>query len=1185
VASALNEHKGELSGAICAGVWVRGWAGELLGHRLQPRQREQPCDHFLRSGAPTGSCTKTVFTSTNITDNNETSYLDQTPVVSYPSSTSYNCGSGGDTLPPFSMTTYTYSTGGSSVASIPAPTSSQNPSVYGQAVTLTATLTGTSTAPTGSVTFVNGSTSIGNATLIPGGGLTSTATLTTSALPTGTDPIVVTYGSTSSPTLNEVVNQGGAAATVASSLSSTVYGQATTLTATLTGLYAAPTGPVVFMDGATTIATVSLTAGAGLSSTAALTTSTLPVGTHAITVSYAATTNFGAATSPVLSQVVNPSATTGTVTSTLTPSSFGQSVTLVATVSSGYAAPTGSVTFMNGATAIGSVTLTPGGGLSSSASLNTSTLPMGTDSITVVYGATANFGGSTSAVLTQVVKPPSTTSTVASSVNPASIGQSVLLTATVSSGGAAPTGSVTFMDGSTAIGTATLAPGSGLSSTATLTTSTLPTGTDAITVVYATTANFGGSTSAVLNQIVSPATTTAAVASSLNPAGSGVSVTLTATISSSYAAPIGSVTFKNGATSLGTATLSPGSGLSSTATLAITTLPGGTNSITVVYAATPNFGASTSGVLSQVVNAPATTATVVSSLNPSSYDQPVTFTATLSSSNAAPTGSVTFMQGATAIGSGTLASSGGLSSTATLITSALPVGTDPITVVYAATPNFGASTSAVLSQVVNPDSTAAAVTTSLNPSSSSQPVILTATLTSGYAAPTGSVTFMEGSTALGSATLTASGGLSSTATLITSTLPVGSDPITVVYAATADFGAVTSAVFSQVVNPATSTTATVTSSLDPASAGQSVILTATLVGLFAPPTGSVVFMDGSTTIGSGTLTATGSLSSTATLVISALPVGTDPITAVYAATPNFGAATSAVFSQVVTNLISATALSVSPNPASVGQTVTLTAAVGGSSTSPSGTVTFYYGTASLGSATLGASGNASITTASLPVGTDTLTAVFSGSAIYSASTSPTVTESIQAAASQDFTVALASPSVTIATENNTTTSVAISSVNGFADTVNLSCGSLPTYITCSLTPSAASLAANGAASSVLYIDTSSVLGYARNNSGPLGRGGSPFNLALMLSPMGLFAGIAVFPTRRSRRFPRLRLLVLLLATIPVTLAFSGCASPSVISAGGTPLSAAAGTYTIPITATGSSTGISHTVNLTLTVTP
>jgi hypothetical protein len=66
---------------------------------------------FSGSGAPTGTCTKTVFTSTNITDNNEGVYLDGTPVVSSPSSTSYNCGSGGDTLAPYSMVTYTYTVG------------------------------------------------------------------------------------------------------------------------------------------------------------------------------------------------------------------------------------------------------------------------------------------------------------------------------------------------------------------------------------------------------------------------------------------------------------------------------------------------------------------------------------------------------------------------------------------------------------------------------------------------------------------------------------------------------------------------------------------------------------------------------------------------------------------------------------------------------------------------------------------------------------------------------------------------------------------------------------------------------------------------------------------------------------------------------------------------------------------
>jgi hypothetical protein len=546
---------------------------------------------------------------------------------------------------------------------------------------------------------------------------------------------------------------------------------------------------------------------------------------------------------------------------------------------------------------------------------------------------------------------------------------------------------------------------------------------------------------------------------------------------------------------------------------------------------------------------------------------------------------VTFMDGAAAIGSATLTASGGLSSTAALVTSALPTGSDPITVVYAATTDFGAATSAILSQAVNPaTSTTATVTSSLNPVNAGQSVTLSATLVGLNASPTGTVVFMDGSTTIGSGTLTATGSLSSVATLTTSTLPVGTNPITAVYAGTPNFGAATSVVFNETVNLA-GTSATVAASLGISNYGQPVTFTATLSSSYAAPTGSVTFMDGSTALGTATLTPGSGLSSTAGLVISTLPVGTDPITVVYAATPNFGAATSAAFNETVNSLISATALAVSPNPASVGQTVTLTAAIGGSSTTPGGTVTFYNGSTSLGTGTVGASGNASITTASLPLGTDTLTAVYSGNAIYSASTSPAVSETIQAA-SQDFTVALASPSVTVATQSSVTSSVALSSMNGFADTVNLSCGSLPTYITCSLTPSAAPLAANGAAASVLYIDTDSVLGYARNNYGPLGPVSSPFNLALMLSPMGLFAGIAVFPTRRSKRCPRIRLFVLLLlVAIPMTLAFNGCASPSVIPVGGTPLSAATGTYTIPITATGSTTGISHTVNLTLTVTP
>jgi hypothetical protein len=216
---------------------------------------------FSGAGAPTGTCTKTVFTSTNITDNNESVALGGTPVVSPAElGPSYNCGSGGDTLAPYSMVTYTWSTGGSSSGPTFAIGSSQTPSAYVQPVTLTATLTGTSSAPTGSVTFFNGS-SLGTATLATTGGLTSTATLTTSALPVGTDSISVTYLSSTSSPFNQVVTQDSCTATSGSSVNPTVGGQPTTLTATVTCNYAPPTGSVTFTDAAGTIGSATLISG------------------------------------------------------------------------------------------------------------------------------------------------------------------------------------------------------------------------------------------------------------------------------------------------------------------------------------------------------------------------------------------------------------------------------------------------------------------------------------------------------------------------------------------------------------------------------------------------------------------------------------------------------------------------------------------------------------------------------------------------------------------------------------------------------------------------------------------------------------------------------------------------------------------------------------------------------------
>ena len=128
-------------------------------------------------------------------------------------------------------------------------------------------------------------------------------------------------------------------------------------------------------------------------------------------------------------------------------------------------------------------------------------------------------------------------------------------------------------------------------------------------------------------------------------------------------------------------------------------------------------------------------------------------------------------------------------------------------------------------------------------------------------------------------------------------------------------------------------TVTITSSLNPAPQGQAVTLIATLagpyaplgtaaspVGLYAPPTGTVVFLYGSTQLCSSPLSvgSTG-VNSIATCTTSTLPVGTDSITASYAATTDFLAATSAAFPETITPLLAPSfTITVTPNPVSVG---------------------------------------------------------------------------------------------------------------------------------------------------------------------------------------------------------------------------------------------------------------------------
>jgi hypothetical protein len=193
--------------------------------------------------------------------------------------------------------------------------------------------------------------------------------------------------------------------------------------------------------------------------------------------------------------------------------------------------------------------------------------------------------------------------------------------------------------------------------------------------------------------------TTTLLSSSVNPSISGTSVIFTATVSCTSACnsptpgttPTGTVTFLDGATVLGTGTLSGG-----VATYTTSTLSAATHSITAAYGVVPGkFAASTSSALSQVVAA--STATVLtSSANPSTFNNSITLTGTVTPHAA---GTVVFKDGATTLGSGTVNTVTGV---ATYATTALALGSHSLSAVFTPTnSNNYATSTGTLTQVVN----------------------------------------------------------------------------------------------------------------------------------------------------------------------------------------------------------------------------------------------------------------------------------------------------------------------------------------------------------------------------------------------------------------------------------------------------------------------------------------------------
>jgi hypothetical protein len=377
--------------------------------------------------------------------------------------------------------------------------------------------------------------------------------------------------------------------------------------------------------------------------------------------------------------------------------------------------------------------------------------------ITATYAADAVHSGSSNTAAV-AVGPADTTTTVTSTANPSVFGQSVTFTATVtdSSAGstAVPTGAVQFVvDGVNFGSPVTLAGASSNSGTATSgATATLSVGGSphTITANYVNAdGDFNNSTGSLAGgQTVTPATTSTAVVSSLNPSVFGQSVSFTATITntSTSPAPTGAVQFVVDSVNFGgPVPVTPGGGNTSTATSQVTaalSVSGSPHTITANYVnADGDFNNSTGSLAGgQTVAASDTTTAVASDTNPSNFGQTVTFKATVSAvppGSGTPTGNVTFKDGSTTLGSGTL--SGGI---ATFATSALSAGSHNITAVYGGDGSFNGSTSPVLTQDVIGTDISVTLTHSPNPVSIGDKLTFVATITN-HGSQSADVTFSQ----------------------------------------------------------------------------------------------------------------------------------------------------------------------------------------------------------------------------------------------------------------------------------------------------------------------------------------------------------------------------------------------------------------------------------------------------------
>jgi RHS repeat-associated protein len=556
--------------------------------------------------------------------------------------------------------------------------------------------------------------------------------------------------------------------TLSSSVNPAAINQTVNLTATVS--QSAATGTITFKDGTTTLGTATLSGG-----TATLSTTFTTSGSHSLTAAYSGSSSYGASTSSALTETVTTvvlTATTTTIASNNNPWPIYGYITLTGTVSPSTA--DGTITFKSGSSTLGTATVTNGVATLSQVYFSS----IGSYSLTAVYSGSAAYGGSTSAALTEVITTIPTTSSIdANHGNYLSIGQALGIYGYVKNQfQSGLSGTISLYDGTTLIGSgpATYVSGACCGLYDYAISYTLPSsGAHSITSKYSGDSNNAPSTSpaTIVNVMAETIPTTLqvgvtgpapyyvnapiAVSGIISPASPSV------TSNSGYSYSFGTVTLKDGTTTVGTINITGNTSgeYSGTGTIKLTST--GTRTLTASYSGAYDFMASSlaQGISINVVAKGTTTTAINATANPAAVNQTFNLTALITGSGPTPTGTVTFKDGSTTLGTANV-----VNGYASYPVSFAATGKHSFTAVYNGDNSNASSTSSSLSITINSKTASTtSLTASPSPISIGEPLLLSATTTSGA---TGTITFLDGSTTLGTATL-ASGQAQLTTTLST----------------------------------------------------------------------------------------------------------------------------------------------------------------------------------------------------------------------------------------------------------------------------------------------------------------------------------------------------------------------------------------------------------------------------------